>query len=124
MVLKQRIPLVIAISIAVVGALGVAAYAYDSSRDDLISDGVRVAGVDLGGLRERTAHARLQKLLAKRLERPVRVLAAGRRFRLTARTASLAADVDAMVDDALDRSRSGGLPGRMWRDLVGSSVDA
>jgi lipoprotein-anchoring transpeptidase ErfK/SrfK len=116
--------LVILISIVLVGALGVAAYAYDSSRHDLVAHGVRVAGVDLGGLRERTARARLRKLLAHRLERPVRVVAAGRRFRLTARTASLVADVDAMVDDALDHSRSGGLPGRMWRGLLGSSVDA
>jgi lipoprotein-anchoring transpeptidase ErfK/SrfK len=90
----------------------------------LLADGVRVAGVDVGGLRESAARARLQKKLTSRLDRPVRVVAAGRRFRLTPTTASLAVDVDAMVDEALDRSHSGGLPGRMWRDLTGSSVDA
>jgi lipoprotein-anchoring transpeptidase ErfK/SrfK len=116
--------LIIAISVATLGVLAVGAYAYDNTRDDLIADGVRIAGVDVGGLRERAARVRLEKQLVGRLDRPVRVVAAGRRFRLTPATASLAVDVDAMVDEALDRSHSGGLPGRVWRDVTGSSVDA
>jgi hypothetical protein len=112
------------ISVGLVGALVAAAYAYDNSRHNLIADGVRVAGVDVGGLRENAARVRLQRKLTSRLDRSVRVLVAGRRFRLTPKTASLAVDVDAMVDEALDRSHSGGLPGRMWRGLTGSSVDA
>jgi lipoprotein-anchoring transpeptidase ErfK/SrfK len=120
---QHRIPLVLAISVAVIGVLGVGAYAYDSSRDDLIADGVRIAGVDVGGLRAHAARVRLRKELVGRLDRPVRVVAAGRRFRLTPDTASLAVDVGAMVDEALARSHSGGLPGRVWRNLMGSSVN-
>ena len=40
----------------------------------------------------------------------MRVKAAGRTFRLTAARAHLAADVNGMVDEAVDASREGGLP--------------
>jgi lipoprotein-anchoring transpeptidase ErfK/SrfK len=104
--------------------LAVGAYAYDSARDDLITDGVQVAGVNVGGLHSLAAKRRLEARLTRRLERPVRLAVAGRRFRLTPDAASITADVDGMVRAAVDRSRSGGLPGRVWRDLTGSSVSA
>lgn len=109
---------------AVVVGLAVGAYAYDSSRDDLVDGGVKVAGVDVGGLRASAAKRKLEAELAGRLDRPVRVAVAGRRFRLTPEAASLSADVDGMVNEALDRSRSGSLPGRVWRGLTGSAVNA
>ena len=49
--LRKRMPLIAGIAAAVLVALAVAAYGYDTSRDDLISDGVTVAGVDVGGMR-------------------------------------------------------------------------
>jgi lipoprotein-anchoring transpeptidase ErfK/SrfK len=102
---------------------GGAAFAYDRSRDDLISEGVTVAGVDLGGLREDAARRKIQSSLVSRLERSVRVAVAGRRFRLTAKRAELVPDVEAMVRAAIDRSRGGGLPGRLWRGLTNASVE-
>ena len=108
----------------VVVGLAVGAYAYDNSRDDLITDGVNVAGVDVGGLRASAAKHKLRTQLEGRLDQPVRVAAAGRRFHLTPESASLVVDVDGMVAEALDRSRSGGLPGRVWRGLTGSEVSA
>jgi lipoprotein-anchoring transpeptidase ErfK/SrfK len=122
--MKQRLPLAIAIAIGLVGALAVAAFAYDSSRDDLIADGVSVAGVDLGGLRENAARERVSGHVVRRLQRPVRVAVAGRHFRLTARAAGLAVDVNDTVDAAIEKSRSGGLPARLWRGLTGSGVDS
>ena len=41
----------------------------------------------------------------------MRVAVAGRRFKLTAARSHLVADVDGMVDEALEASRDGGLPG-------------
>src|SRR2546428_4437913 len=120
---SQRILLVTAISLALAGVLAVATYAYDTSRDDLIAKGVSVAGVDVGGLHESAARVRLQSMLTRKLDRSVRVKVAGRRFRLTPKAASLAVDVNAMVDEAIDRSSSGGLPRRLWRGGKGTKTD-
>jgi lipoprotein-anchoring transpeptidase ErfK/SrfK len=109
---------------AVIVLLAASAYAYDSSRDDLIADGVIVAGVDVGGLRAGEARDVLRRSLARRLDRPVSVHVAGRRFRLTPKRAGLVVDVDQMVDDAVERARSGGLPKRVWRGLTGGEVPA
>jgi lipoprotein-anchoring transpeptidase ErfK/SrfK len=121
---RKRMILFAAVCGAGVVGLAVGSYAYDNSRDDLISDGVKVAGVDVGGLHASAARRKLQAELAGRLDRPVRVKVAGRRFRLTPERASLVPDVDGMVAAAIDRSRSGGLPGRVWRGLTGAEVTA
>jgi lipoprotein-anchoring transpeptidase ErfK/SrfK len=115
-------PLIAGIAAALLVVLAVAAYGYDTSRDDLISDGVTVAGVDVGGMRADAAATRLRALLGPALERPVRVAAAGQRFKLTAKRSHLAADVDGMVDEALEASRDGGLPVRVWRGVTGGEV--
>ena len=104
--------------------LAVSSYAYDSSRDDLIAKGVTVGGVEVGGLRADAARDRLRRRLARRLERPVRVAVAGRHFRLTPERLHLVADVDAMVNEAVKRGRSGGLPARVWRGISGAQVQA
>jgi hypothetical protein len=117
-------PLIAGIAAALLVVLAVAAYGYDTSRDDLIADGVHVAGVDVGGMRADAAAERLRALLGPALERPVRVTAAGQRFKLTARRSRLAADVDGMVDEALEVSRDGGLPARVWRGVTGREVNS
>ncbi len=121
---RERLTLFASVSAALVVGLTAAAYAYDSSRDDLIADGVKVAGVDVGGLHRAAAKRKLEADLSGRLDRPVRIAVAGRRFRLTPARAGLGVDLDGMVNEAIDRSRSGGLPGRLWRGLTGSSVNA
>jgi len=121
---KERLTLLAGVSAAVVVGLTVGAYAYDSSRDDMIAEGVKVAGVDVGGLHKSAAKRKLAAELTRRLDRPVRVKAAGERFRLTPAAANLTVDVDGMVDEAIQRSRSGWFGGRLWRGLTGSSVNA
>jgi hypothetical protein len=111
-------------TVSVLVLLTASAFAYDSSRNDVVADGVRVAGVDIGGLERAEAAAKLRRNLQRRLERPVRVVIAGRRFRLTPERAGLIVDVDAMVQDAIDRGRSGALPVRVWRGITGADVDA
>ena len=121
--LRKRAPLIAVLSVALLILLAVAAYGYDTSRDDLIAEGVTVAGVDVGGMRTDAANDKLLAALGPGLERPVRVKVAGQRFRLTAARAHLAADVNGMVDEALDVSREGGLPSRVWRGITGGEVD-
>jgi lipoprotein-anchoring transpeptidase ErfK/SrfK len=117
---------VIALGSAIIaaGALAVGAYAYDSARDDVVAKGVRVAGVDIGGLTSGEARARLRISLAPRLRQPARVGVAGHGFRLDAQPAQLVADVESMVTAALERSRSGTLPARVWRSITGGRVEA
>ncbi len=100
------------------GAIG--AYAYDSSRDDKIANGVTVAGVDVGGLNAAEARELVGRELSEPLERPVVVSARGRRFTLSADDAELRADVGGMVDSALDKSRDGNIISRVVRDVRGA----
>jgi hypothetical protein len=119
----ERPALLGALTAAVTLVLGAAAFAYDSTRDDLIAEGVRVGGVDLGGLREDTAALKLRNQLAPRLERPVKVVVAGHRFQLTAKRGGLVADVEGMASAAVERSRDGWLPGRVWRGVTGARTE-
>ena len=51
-------PLIAGIAAALLVVLAVAAYGYDTSRDDLIAEGVTVAGVEVGGMRADAAAER------------------------------------------------------------------
>ena len=116
--------------IAVAGVLGllifgaVGVYAYDASREDLIADGVTVGGVDVGGMRAGEARATIERELADPISRPVTVRVAGHRFTLSAQRAQVSTDVEAMVQEALRRSRDGTIVSRTVRSLTGGSVDA
>jgi lipoprotein-anchoring transpeptidase ErfK/SrfK len=105
-----------------VGAIAV--YAYDSSRDERIAEGVVVAGVDVGGMEAGEARALLERELADKLERPVTVRYRGERFTLTPKRARLTVDVGGMVDEAIQVSRSGNVVTRTLRDLTGGEETA
>ncbi|MGQ0623251.1 MAG: VanW family protein [Sporichthyaceae bacterium] len=84
-----------------VGALlsilfGLYVAAYAASGSDL-PRGARVLGVDIGGLSQADAQARLTALLPARVDRTVRVTAAPRTFELTASAAGLVFDVPGTV---------------------------
>ena len=101
-----------------------AAYAYDSARDDTIAQGVTVAGVDVGGMNVDQARRVIARELREPLEKPISVGRAGQRFRLSAHDAGVHADVDGMVDEALAKSREGNIVTRVARDLTGGEEDA
>ena len=61
--------------------------------------------------------------MAAPLEKPVTVTSGKQRFTLSAKDAGLNADVDAMVDEAVDASREGSIFTRSWRDLTGGEED-
>ena len=122
--MSQRTSILVAVTAAVLIAGAVAAYAYDSSRDDLIADGVTVAGVDVGGLHKAEARRVVARRVAAPLERPLAVTYGQRRFKLSARRARLRADVNGMVDDALQASRSGFFVTRAVRELTGGNKNA
>ena len=55
----------------VVVVLAAAMYLYDHSRRDVIANGVRIDGVDVGGLHEAAALTKVQNELVAQLNRPV-----------------------------------------------------
>ncbi len=111
-----------ALVLLVAGTVGV--YAYDSAREDEVAKGVRVGGVDVGGLDRERARAKLRDELVRPLGEPVIIRARGRSYRLTGREAHLRADLDAMVDEAIRESRGGNLLSRTARGLTGGELDA
>ena len=110
--------------IAAATAAGV--WAYDASRDDLITPGVTAGGVDVGGMRAGVARAALHERLAARIERPVHVhLPAGKgQFTLAAERARVTTDIEGMVQEALARSRAGNALTRTLRDVRSERVTA
>ena len=122
--MKQRSFILVAATVAILLVGAVAVYAYDSSRDDTIAEGVRVAGVDVGGMDIAEARRVLQREVARPLERPIAVTFKGKRFNLSAEDARLQADVAGMADAALRASRGGNIISRVARDLTGGEEDA
>jgi L,D-transpeptidase-like protein len=111
------------IVVLLLGGTALAGYLYDRTRQSTIAKGVRIAGIDVGGLSAGAAGARLREMLLPRLERPVRLDYRARTFTVPAEGA-LAVDLDRMLADALARSRSGNLIHRVLRDIRGRHVDA
>jgi lipoprotein-anchoring transpeptidase ErfK/SrfK len=101
----------------------VAAFAYDSSREDRIAEGVTVAGADVGGMTTAEARRLLVRRLKEPLEQPIAVVHHGARFNLSAEDAGVTADIGGMVDEALTQSREGSFFARVARDLTGGEED-
>ncbi|MGI8593235.1 MAG: L,D-transpeptidase family protein [Solirubrobacteraceae bacterium] len=122
----MRIAILILVSTLVVllvaGVGGI--YAYDSSRDDAIAEGVSVNGVALGGLSAEQARAKLERSILPSLRQPVSVERGDETFRLSPRRARVTVNVDAAVDEAVERSREGNMLSRTWRDLSGEEAQA
>jgi hypothetical protein len=96
---------------------GAYAYFWDGSRADLIAEGVRIAGIDVGGLRAGQARRLLETRFDARLRRPVKLTYGGHRFVVRPTAAGARIDVGAMVNTAVRVSRQGGLARRVLRDL-------
>ena len=114
---KSFIAVAVVVVVLLLGA--VAAYAYDSSNEDRIANGVNVAGVDVGGLSPGEAQIRVERQVADRLEQPITVTHADKRFSLSPEDAGLRTDVGGMVDEALEASRRGNIISRVARDVTG-----
>jgi lipoprotein-anchoring transpeptidase ErfK/SrfK len=99
-------------------------YAFDHGRRDRIAQGVRVNGVDVGGLSASAARAKLRRTLLAPLNRDVVVRGEGHRFVLRPAALRIGLDVDGSVDRALAASRAGNLLSRAWRELRGTAVRA
>ena len=117
----------IALTAVLIVALLVAAggvYAYDKGKDGQIAHGIKVNGVDVGGMSAAAARQKLRAALLEPLNRPVTARYEGRKFRLTPQQAAIGVDIDGSVRRALDRSREGSMFTRAWREVRGAPVTA
>ncbi len=110
--------------VAAANATAAVAYFYDSAHSETIANGVTVGGIEVGGLSATTARQRLATVLVPRLEEPVELVHAGRRFSIDPKHARLRVDVDRMVDEAVEVSRDGSLLERVVRQVRGTPVMA
>jgi lipoprotein-anchoring transpeptidase ErfK/SrfK len=118
--------LVLAVGLVVLVLLGAAAagaYIDDQSHRDRLADGVRIGGVDVGGLSVDAARARLVARAVQPRRRTLTVHAAGRTFVLSPGQSRLRADLDVALERARADSRRGWLGTRVVHDLTGHRVD-
>ncbi len=73
---------------AVLGAAFAAAVAYDHARRDRLAPGIRIGGVEVGGLTVTAARTRLQHRAVEARRRALHVRVAGRSFTLPAAAAA------------------------------------
>jgi L,D-transpeptidase-like protein/putative peptidoglycan binding protein len=123
---KKRRWVVVLLAVLVVLTVGggAAAFALDRARSDELAQGVRIAGVDVGGLTAREASSLLHHRIVRRLGRPVVVVHGRHRYRLTPARAGLHVDVGGMVSAALAHSRRGSFVSRVYREATGGRVQA
>jgi hypothetical protein len=105
--------------VAVVGG----AYAYDSSKKDQIAEGVTIGGVDVGGLDEEEATAVVRRKLLAPLQGSLRVTFRGETWELPGKKLKIRANVAGAVEEAVEDSQDGGLPGRLVRYVSGGEVE-
>ena len=121
---RHQVALVVAVSgITAALLLATAVWAYDSAQEDKIAPGVTIGGIEVGGRSADDARALVQSEIADPLSKPVVVSYEGDTFRLTPKALKHKADVDGMVDEAVEVSREGGLVERMGRYVSGSEVN-
>jgi hypothetical protein len=102
------------------GAGGV--YAYDQGKEGQIAEGIKVNGVDVGGLSASRARTKLRAALLDPLNRPVTARFEGKRYKLTPAQAQIGVDIDGSVQRALVRSREGDMISRTWREVRGTPI--
>jgi hypothetical protein len=116
--------LILVAGLLVILFLGVGGlYAFDQARKDTIAEGVRVGGVEVGGLDRLEARDKIISEMRARQRLPIVVRDGRSRFRMTPQQAAVEYDVNAMVDAAIARSREGSIFQRTWRDLRGTALN-
>jgi lipoprotein-anchoring transpeptidase ErfK/SrfK len=119
---KVLIALVALITMGLLLAVGV--WAYDDAQKDQIAPGIRVGGVDIGGRDADSARKIIKRQVVAPLQQPVVVSYDGKQYTLSPKQLRESADVDGMVQEAIDRSRQGNILDRVTRYARGGEVNA
>ncbi len=110
------------LGLLIFGSVGV--YAVDAAGEDTIAEGITVAGVDVGGMKTDEAREAVAQQVEAPLQKTVRVTYRKRSFKFDPQRAKVRADVDAMVDEAIDKTRDGNMFSRVVRNITGGEVNA
>ncbi|WCB93774.1 hypothetical protein DSM104299_02490 [Baekduia alba] len=110
--------------LAALVAAAAAVVIYDHGQEDKIGKGVTIGGVDVSGMKRDAAEAKLRREILDPLNQTVTVDHGNQRWSLSAREAKVATNLDATVEDALERSREGNIVKRTWRGVTGEQLDA
>jgi lipoprotein-anchoring transpeptidase ErfK/SrfK len=119
---KVLIALVALVVLGLLLAVGV--WAYDDAQKDQIAPGVKVGGVDIGGRDADSARKIIKRQVVAPLQQPVVVSYQGKDYTLSPNQLHETADVDGMVQEAIDRSRQGNILDRVTRYASGGDVNA
>jgi lipoprotein-anchoring transpeptidase ErfK/SrfK len=111
-----------AVIVALLAGAG-AVYAVDRSQSGKIAEGIRIDGIDVGGMTTAEASTALRNRVLEPLNRTVVVRVGGKRFTLPPQRADVGVDIDGTVRAALARSREGNGLARAWRSVRGGEVD-
>jgi lipoprotein-anchoring transpeptidase ErfK/SrfK len=118
---KLLIALTVLVAMGLLAAVGV--WAYDDAQKDQIAPGVKVGGVDIGGRSADSARKIIKKQVVAPLQQPVVVTYDGKDYTLSPKQLRESANVDSMVQEAIDRSRQGSILDRVTRYASGGEVN-
>lgn len=108
--------------VLMLGLVVAGAAAYDHSRADRLAEGIRIDGVEIGGLSTSEAATRLRARALQIRRRALYVHVAGKSFELPAGSVGVTADVDDAVAQVLAESRRGWFGSRALRDVTGERI--
>jgi lipoprotein-anchoring transpeptidase ErfK/SrfK len=121
--MHQKVGIALAALIAMGLLLAVGVWAYDDAQKDQIAPGVKIGGVDVGGGDADSARKIIKNQVVAPLRQPVVVAYDGKDYTLSPKQLHESADVDGMVQEAIDRSRQGNILDRVSRYATGGNVD-
>jgi lipoprotein-anchoring transpeptidase ErfK/SrfK len=122
---RQHKLLIALAAVATMGLLlAVGVWAYDDAQKDQIAPGISIGGVDVGGRDTDSARKIIKREVVAPLQQPVVVSFGGEDYTLSPSKLRASADIDGMVQDAIDRSRDGTILDRVTRYASGGEVDA
>jgi lipoprotein-anchoring transpeptidase ErfK/SrfK len=119
----RRAQIAAAAAVLVVALCVVAAYAYDNSQKNTIAEGVKVGGVDVGGLDAQQAKQAVRAQLLAPLRHSLHVTHRGHSWHLSGTDLHIHAHINRAVDRALAVSRQGWFGSRVIRDITGGGLN-
>jgi len=113
----------VAVLVLVVGGAAYAAYRYEMANADRILPGVRIDGIDVGGMTKAEAVAALEGRVEDRLDAPVTLVLGDRIWTSSIAELGRRALVDRAVTEALAVNEQHGTFDRFWRRFRDTPVD-